>query len=374
MASIGHAIVQAARLRLTAPPQLSLAIQMHHHFGSRFLIDSLHQHGFCSSYIEVQKFEKRAAATNIDAKVENYEQFIQYAGDNVDHNIKTLDGHGTFHGMGMIVAITPGQAVTRVVPKVDVTSDDIITAGKVEIVPYAFPKRQEVITFRELDGMTLIPQSHLALARDILWKMLPFCEWPRPGWSGFMQMTHEGSHPEKGMVFFLPMIDMDPTDMTCIYSTLLYIAQQAKENNITPVITFDQPLWWKAHLIIANEPPQSSLKSIVLRLGGLHTEMSFLGCIGHLMANSGLSEVLEVVYGSNAVIHMLTGKALARARRGHFLVDAALNIIILARALHMPFPTMLQESSEDDSQDHVSDESYSEVQNENENDDESRTW
>ena len=53
--------------------------------------------------------------------------------------------------------------------------------------------------------------------------------------------------------------------------------------------------------------------------------MSFLGCIGHIMAGSGLQEVLELVFAKNAVGHMLTGKAVARAARGHFLVDAALN-------------------------------------------------
>lgn len=37
-------------------------------------------------------------------------------------------------------------------------------------------------------------------------------------------------------------------------------------------------------------------RSIVLCLGGLHTEMSFLGCIGHLMAGSGLQHLLECIY------------------------------------------------------------------------------
>ena len=32
---------------------------------------------------------------------------MQYVADNVDHNIRTLDGSGTFHGMGIITAITP---------------------------------------------------------------------------------------------------------------------------------------------------------------------------------------------------------------------------------------------------------------------------
>jgi len=126
--------------------------------------------------------------------------------------------------------------------------------------------------------------------------------------------------------------------MTCIYSTLLVLSDQARKQHVTPVMTFDQPLWWKAWTIKTNEPQDSHLKSVVLRIGGLHTEMSYLGCIGRLMENSGLSEALEVVYGSNAVTHMLSGKAVARARRGHFLVDAALNIILIADAFQVPLP------------------------------------
>ena len=53
VASIGQTIVQAVRLRtVIAPLQIGLAIQMHHHFRSRFLIDTL------SSYQEVQRFEE----------------------------------------------------------------------------------------------------------------------------------------------------------------------------------------------------------------------------------------------------------------------------------------------------------------------------
>jgi hypothetical protein len=66
--------------------------------------------------------------------------------------------------------------------------------------------------------------------------------------------------------------------------------------------------------------------------------MSFLGCIGYLMAGSGLQEVLELIYASNAVVHMLSGKAFARAVRAHLIVDAALNAMVLAKALCVPLP------------------------------------
>ena len=110
---------------------------------------------------------------------------------------------------------------------------------------------------------------------------------------------------------------------------------------MTPIVTFDQPLWWKAIIIVTNEPESSDLESVVLRLGGLHIEMSFLGCIGHLMAGSGLKEVLELVYATNAVGHMLSGKALARAVRGHFLVDSTLNALLVNVTFDSPLPATI---------------------------------
>ena len=68
------------------------------------------------------------------------------------------------------------------------------------------------------------------------------------------------------------MIDMDPSNITCIYSTLSFICEQASRYSITPIVTFDQPLWWETLTLIQEEPQGSKIKSIVLILGGLHTE------------------------------------------------------------------------------------------------------
>ncbi len=76
--------------------------------------------------------------------------------------------------------------------------------------------------------------------------------------------------------------------------------------------------------------------------------MSFLGSIGHLMAGSGLQELLELVYASNTVSHMMTGKAVSRAVRGHMLVDAALNTILVANAYNVPIPTKDQAGEHQD--------------------------
>ena len=66
--------------------------------------------------------------------------------------------------------------------------------------------------------------------------------------------------------------------------------------------------------------------------------MSFLGCIGYLMAASGLQVLLELIYAPNTVVHMLSGKAVARVLRGHLIVDAALNTLVLAQTFNIPVP------------------------------------
>ena len=114
----------------------------------------------------------------------------------------------------------------------------------------------------------------------------------------------------------LLIIDLQPSDPTCIYSTLKFVEDQARRIGIqTPCITFDQPLWYKAIAII-----QEKKLNVVCRLGGFHLLMSFLGSIGCLMSGSGIEELLEQVYASNVIHHIVSGKAYARALRGHMLI------------------------------------------------------
>ena len=156
-----------------------------------------------------------------------------------------------------------------------------------------------------------------------------------------MQMLHDGPHPGKSSIEFLPMIDLDPCDPTCIYSTLKFVLSHAQLYDVTPVLTFDQPLYWKALTIVRSQPNDTEFNKIVLHLGGFHMQMSFLGSMGHLMACSGLQELL-VVYARNTVTYMMTGKAVLRVNCGHLLVDAALSSTLLADVYNVPVPTKMQ--------------------------------
>ena len=123
------------------------------------------------------------------------------------------------------------------------------------------------------------------------------------------------------------MIDMYPGDPTCIFSNLTYIINLAEKNKISPVVTFDQPLFWKALKIIHNAPNNSELETIVLMLlsGSFHTLINVLGAIETLRRCTGLANILEEIYGENEVKYIMIGKPVQRALKGHLLLEKCLN-------------------------------------------------
>ena len=74
------------------------------------------------------------------------------------------------------------------------------------------------------------------------------------------------------------------------------------------LITCDLQLYKIALDVKWAYPDQFS--DVIPRLGGMHSLMSCVGCIGTLMDNSGLSDILNDVFGG--VAKMLNGKSFLR--------------------------------------------------------------
>ena len=68
---------------------------------------------------------------------------------------------------------------------------------------------------------------------------------------------------------------------------------------------------------------------MVVRLGGFHLLMSYLGSMGHIMTGSGLGTLWETVYAKGSVVHMLSGHAFSRSLRAHILTSAALISVLM---------------------------------------------
>lgn len=210
--------MQAIRPKVLTPPlQLGLAVQMHHQFGSRVLIDKLHKHGYCSSYASTQRFE-HSAAVDKGADIPHFDrdkQFVQFSADNVDHNLRTLDGKGTFHGMGMIAVVTPSVHRAKLIPKCTaVTPQDLKDIAKVNI--HFCPRYNQLIDTR-YEPLPTCDAIDSTSEINLLWKASMLLKPPWCAWSGLMQGVHCGDHPGISDIMFLPLINMDPTDMSCIY-------------------------------------------------------------------------------------------------------------------------------------------------------------
>ncbi len=223
--------------------------------------------------------------------------FTQWVADNVDHNIATVDGRGTFHGMGIIAVSTPNDNRPLTPRPRIITRQDRVDVGKlvegkgVPILNYTRSPESGLSSVKYVSMLEL--QSPLTLPPGLNTDLLWHCGWltnraikQRPNWSGFMEHVFSADSSEtsvKSEVLFLPIIDLNPSDESCLFSTLIYIQNQATRLGIeTPCLTFDQPLWFKAVSIIA-----AKSLNIVCRLGGFHMMMSFLGSIGSMMKGRG---------------------------------------------------------------------------------------
>ena len=118
--------------------------------------------------------------------------FLQYICDNADFNIRTIDGHGTFHSMGGIQRSTPASnsgsvgATKRVLtpPKASV----IGSYAEVPIKPYTQPPSKALSKLTIKDPIEHEVATTVAELLDVLWISGHTIQaTPRPSWAWFMQ-------------------------------------------------------------------------------------------------------------------------------------------------------------------------------------------
>ena len=103
-ASIGQCILKAMRPSSVIPPLLfGLGVEVDHVIGSRTFLIELEKLGYSISYDEVQCYKQSLMSSDTDVLSSASTKFAQFVSNNVDHNVCTLYGSGTLHGMGMIV-------------------------------------------------------------------------------------------------------------------------------------------------------------------------------------------------------------------------------------------------------------------------------
>jgi len=221
--------------------------------------------------------------------------FAQWVADNVDHDIATLTGKELSTAWESF-ALTTRRFQN--IPRLKKTlPSSFVTSQGFEIVPFHKVSKLGLSKVM-LDPVIQMKKSASQSAMevyDLLWHsswMFSPPETPRPNWSGFMQCTTNASKSalSSSTITFLPIIDLNPSDETCIYSTLLFVIAQAKKLYNIRSATLDQTLG----IIFSENLP------IVCRLGVFHTLMSFLGSIGKVMSRSGIEDLFSEVYAENS--------------------------------------------------------------------------
>ena len=103
--------------------------------------------------------------------------FIQFAGDNVDHNIRALDGLGAFHGMRIIVISNPflGNSVLKECDKTfrgkDITYEVLVNNKGIAMHNYVQPVKPALSSI-EIKPLIKLQSPVILLSNDIynLWQ------------------------------------------------------------------------------------------------------------------------------------------------------------------------------------------------------------
>jgi len=156
--------------------------------------------GLSITYDEVKRYKQSVVhCANLDAPESFPTYFTQWAADNVDHNVNTLDGKGTFHGMGIISMSTPlnkissGHLTEPQVPRLQkMNVDKVIASQGIDIKHYDLAHKNglSTISFKPVSDFFFTADSYSMMDFDVVWHASWFFNEhakPRPNYSGYMQ-------------------------------------------------------------------------------------------------------------------------------------------------------------------------------------------
>jgi hypothetical protein len=361
---ITESIVSLSKHTFT-PFHLGLAVQLHHEFGSRGLVDNLNSHGFCASYSEVRRFLTSVALKEEDSIKEGVYVpdgivpvcqggcLIQEGADNIDINTETIDGKDTFHSMARAVFQACPSPIDSCMRQVSIkksndrtfqmtndassqTSCLPFSKPKVRGIPKRFPKAFEIISncAGQMENVSEILWVILrSLSRDI--EHFPMsvtdveCQ-VIPFWTGYNSSLSE-CRPEYSVVSYAPIVDAKSCDMSTVYTTMRRCQEMTKSlGQAYSIQTFDQQQYAIAKQV--EWAKQDTFKTHILRLGGFHTMSCFVVSISKLWGDGGLKDLLieSSVYAAGSVEQMMTGKKFNRAVRALTLVYEALSSVAIS--------------------------------------------
>lgn len=249
-------------------------------------------------------------------------------------NEETLSGMGTFHAT-QIAALRRQPGETK--PSIDIATNrnrDLKIPSDLHELNEArmYTDKPEPVLRCTVENQWYVPDENLtkeAFKKDLLWVLSRIQqETPElqqiPGWSGFNQMFDK-SDQRRTIIGPLPIINATAHEFDTLWTATLRCFAMSKAVKATyTVITLDEALYCKAKMLQWSK--NNECKSLVLMLGGFHTQMCFSKVIGKFMQSSGLSDIWceSEVLGESTATNVLHGKLWNRVIRTHKLTYEAL--------------------------------------------------
>ncbi len=341
---VGNIITSVLRKQATCL-QTALGILVR---DSKAVVNQFHDFQVTCSYDEVLRFKKSAAVAQtkkpgLGGIRDNRAGLIQVVADNFDADISSQNGKLSTHSLALIVtqpATTDNEFNRESTERLHrISKSEMVHAieHNVPIERYTGGKKPEMPA--EISKQAILPLKVLAQAAvsrkqaselDISFLKEVHLVDKCPEYNGYnTKLSREDENTSRPMTMtsYQPLIDMPPADpdtmMTALVEAQRITAQTGQEYT---VFTCDQQLYRVALDVMWVYPDRFS--NVILRLGGMHLLMSFIGSIGTLMADTGLSDVLESVFGG--VGKMLTGKKFPQNVRAlRLIVEEILRDVLL---------------------------------------------
>ncbi|KAJ8021891.1 hypothetical protein HOLleu_39220 [Holothuria leucospilota] len=288
------------------PLQVALGVLLG---DSKSIVGHMYDYRITCSYNELLRFKSSAAtAASADLVKQGVSDagdgLIQVVADNFDADISSPNGKLSTHSLAIIIMQSTGDhdnSMNETIPRLKKSEmsksieerqeneTEIVTCPKKPPIPViqAIPLSSDILQHQNVSRRRAA-ENDFAFFLDVI--TTDNCA----EFNGYnTKMCREQGHSlaPKTKVAYLPLIDKPPADPATMMTAMLK-AQQISEDagQSYTIFTLDQQLYRIAlHVLWANE---TRFQNFYLRLGGMHLLMSYLGCIGTLMADTGIAEIL----------------------------------------------------------------------------------
>ena len=331
--------------------QVALALMLR----DKGLIMEFSKFGVCCSYDEILHFKASAAAVaheqlNLRGLMSSESGLVQTVADNFDANISSANGLRSTHALALLVTQVNNKHIPDIAEAQDTGGDTSIKRLKKEDMKtklpqqailhrYQGPKRPEMphqqVVRHVLPLKILVSQvisSNRAKDVDFTFLQMVTHNPETPEYGGFNTMLsrQQGQSIKPATIaVYTPLIDMVPSDPDTMMTAMMEAKRLTEQTGQTiTIFTADQQLYQVVVDITWVYP--DLFVNFIPRLGGMHLLMSFIGCIGTLMSNSGLEDIMSAAFGG--VAKMLTGKKFPQNCRALRMVTEEILLEILANA------------------------------------------